>query len=220
MALAKIAIKTLRKTVYEQLKESIITSEIPPGQIVSLRGLAEKLGVSPMPVREALLQLESEKVVVIDDNKKIKIKLLKPEDIIELFKIRTALEVLICESACDNRPESALPELHRLVDLLNEEYEDPLEYMKINYQFHFYIFKLADSPILLEMLDSIWTRLGPYIINAFDEDLLYTEAKPTHEKIVKALIEQDKKLIKKTITQGLKKVCDKVLSSLSEKKDV
>jgi DNA-binding GntR family transcriptional regulator len=55
--------KTLRQKVYELLKEKILTAEILPGQKISLRNLAVMLGVSLMPVREALWQLESEKVV-------------------------------------------------------------------------------------------------------------------------------------------------------------
>ncbi|MBW2283524.1 MAG: GntR family transcriptional regulator, partial [Deltaproteobacteria bacterium] len=66
MGFAKIQKKTLRQQVYEQLKERMITAEILPGEQITLRNLAERLGVSLMPVREALWQLESEGAVVIE----------------------------------------------------------------------------------------------------------------------------------------------------------
>ena len=72
MTLARIEKKTLRQTVYDQLRESIIAAELLPGEPITLRQLAEKFEVSQMPIREALWQLEAEGVVVINQNKSIR----------------------------------------------------------------------------------------------------------------------------------------------------
>ena len=60
-----IASTTIRARVYEQLKNKIISAEIRPGEVVTIHRLADGFGVSLMPVREALWQLESERAIVI-----------------------------------------------------------------------------------------------------------------------------------------------------------
>ena len=97
MAIEKIENKTLRQRVYEVLKEKMITAEILPGERISLRSLAKKLGVSLSPVREALLQLESERIVVIESNKSIHVNNLTPDEMEEVLKIRIMLETLAAE---------------------------------------------------------------------------------------------------------------------------
>ena len=71
MKFEKLNAKTLRQKVYDQLRHGIITGGILPGQSIKLRDIAKQFGVSLMPVREALWQLESEKVIVMGDVHKI-----------------------------------------------------------------------------------------------------------------------------------------------------
>ncbi len=71
MKLNKVDGKTLRQKVYDQLRHGIITGKILPGESIKLRDVADQFGVSLMPVREALWQLESEKVIVIESNRSI-----------------------------------------------------------------------------------------------------------------------------------------------------
>ncbi len=60
MGIEKITTVTLRQKVYDRMRTKILRAEILPGQVISLRGLAEQFGVSLLPVREAVWQLESE----------------------------------------------------------------------------------------------------------------------------------------------------------------
>jgi DNA-binding GntR family transcriptional regulator len=217
LPLQKIRNKTLRQTVYEQLRESIITSELPPGQTISLRNLADSMGVSPMPVREALLQLESEKIVVINSNKSIRVNELSHKDIEEIVKIRISLETMICEIACDIRPESELTELRRIVDDMWDSAADIKKYLKLNYEFHFGMYELADSPILLSLIDSLWARIGPYFLQVLDPEHVRSTDNHIHEKMLEALIKRDKKLMKETITTGWREMYGRILSFLTEK---
>ena len=98
MEFEKIEKKTLRQKVYEQLKEKMTTAEILPGEQISLRELAKSLGVSLMPVREALWQLESEKVVVIESNRRMWVNSLSPQEVDEISKIRAMLETMAGEA--------------------------------------------------------------------------------------------------------------------------
>src|SRR5512136_289503 len=111
MAIGKISVKTLRQEVYDQLRDKIISAEILPGESISLRDLAGKFGVSLMPVREALWQLESEKIIVIESNKRILVNSLTAKEMEEALRLRVMLETLAAERSCDLMPEREIPKL-------------------------------------------------------------------------------------------------------------
>ena len=104
MVLEKITTVTLRQKVYEQLRSKILGAELLPGEIISLRGLADKFGVSILPVREAVWQLESEKIVVVESNKRIQVNHLTSEDFKEVLNLRLLLESEAVDKACRLRP--------------------------------------------------------------------------------------------------------------------
>ena len=73
MTLSKIRKKTFRQLAYEELKDRIISADLLPGQNINILGLPENMGVSTMPVRKALRQLDSENIVIIKNNRSSRI---------------------------------------------------------------------------------------------------------------------------------------------------
>ena len=192
MELTKIENKTLRQKVYELLKEKMTMAEILPGQKISLRSLAVQLGVSLMPVREALWQLESEKAIVIQSNKQIYVNSLTPEDLNEILGIRLTLETMAAEMACERRSEADLAKIKDLLLGLHASMGSTSQYLKRNQEFHFSIYALSHSPILLNLIGNLWTRVGPYIylVARHEEDLL--TAMNYHDPMYQALADRDK----------------------------
>src|SRR4030042_2047611 len=125
MGIEKISVKTLRQKVYDQLRDKIISAEILPGESISLRELAAKFGVSLMPVREALWQLESEKIIVIESNKRIHVNTLTAKEMEEALRLRLMLESLAAEKACDLMPEVEIPKLKHLVESMEATLDRP-----------------------------------------------------------------------------------------------
>jgi len=140
MAIEKISVKTLRQEVYDQLRDKIISAEILPGQTISLRELAQKFGVSLMPVREALWQLESERIIVIESNKRIRVNTLTAKEMEEALRLRLMLESTAAERACDLRPEEAVPKVKSLLETMETSVDRPKIFMRRNTQFHFFIY--------------------------------------------------------------------------------
>jgi DNA-binding GntR family transcriptional regulator len=192
MELNKIENKTLRQKVYELLKDKMAMADILPGQKISLRSLAAQLGVSLMPVREALWQLESEKTVVIESNKQMYVNSLTLEELDEILRIRLLLETMAVELACERRSEDALPKIKRLLIELHASMADTKDYLKKNQEFHFSIYALAESPILVDHISRLWARVGPYIslVARHRDDLL--AAMNFHDPMYRALVERDK----------------------------
>lgn len=124
MTIDKITDKTLRQEVFEQLRESILGVQLLPGEVINLRNLAGKFRVSILHVREAVWQLESENILVIESNKKIKVNQLTGEEFKEVFEIRLLLESDAIGAACQKRPSSALPKSERAIAALHQDLKD------------------------------------------------------------------------------------------------
>jgi len=203
MAIEKISVKTLRQEVYDQLRDKIISAEILPGETVSLRGLAEKFGVSLMPVREALWQLESERIIVIESNKRIRVNILTAREMEEALRLRLLLESTAAERACDLRPDAAIPKVKALLEAMETSVDRPKIYMRRNTQFHFSIYSYADSPLLMEMLNRLWARVFPYAFTYAILNQDKTNAMKSHGKMFEGFAQANKKKITDALREDL-----------------
>jgi len=204
MEIERVDSKTIRQRVYEQLRHRIIYGELLPGQTVTLRQLAEGFGVSFIPVREALWQLESEKVVVIERNKSIRISTLSANEMKEALSIRLFLETQVARKACETRPEILLPRLRQLVKEMRDAVAAPTEYLMKNSEFHFAIYSCADMPMHLQLIRQVWARIGPYLSFHARQALPIAETIPWHHAMYTAMVQRDQKALVKALTHDLK----------------
>ncbi len=217
MGIEKISVKTLRQEVYDHLRDKIISAEILPGESISLRELAAKFGVSLMPVREALWQLESEKIIVIESNKRIHVNTLTVKEMEEALRLRVLLEAMAAERACDLRPDDEIPRLKRLLESMEASTERPRIYMRKNNQFHFSIYSHSDSPLLLEIIGRLRARVGPYVYTfaiTQTNNLAYTMK--CHWAIFEAFKEKDKEKIKAAVREDLESTARIIIPSLEK----
>ncbi len=215
MDLEKVVTETLRKRVYEQLKRKIISAEILPGQLLSFRDLARGCGVSIIPVREALWQLETEKIVVIESNKNIHVNQLTKEEMEEALRIRLLLESLAAERACKSRPESAVPKVKKLLDEMQACIKDPPKYMEKNGQFHLTIYSHANSSILLQIINLLWARVGPYLVILAQKGADFSRAMECHRGMYEAFAERDRKKIREFLRKDLEEAAHFIIPYLS-----
>jgi DNA-binding GntR family transcriptional regulator len=155
--------RTFRTRAYLCLRERIMAGELLPGETITLRGLAADLGVSVAPVREALVQLESEKVVLRRDNRDYRVNTLSRQQLDEVFEIRRLLETRLADSACRLRPEGAAEEAARIFRAMREARGDAKLFVFLNRDLHFHVYGCAGLPILLEIVSGLWARIGPYL---------------------------------------------------------
>jgi DNA-binding GntR family transcriptional regulator len=203
MNIEKISTRTLRQQVYDQLRKKIISAEIVPGQVMTLQGLAKEFGVSIMPVREALWQLESEKVIVIQSNKRIYVNGLKRTDLDEILRLRLILEPIAAESACERMTPGEMLKIKHILDGMEAALDKPKKYVVLNNRFHFAIYAYADSPILLDIIDSLWARIGPYINIAWERAGDHSLVMKSHRGMYEALMERDGGKLKEWLREDL-----------------
>jgi DNA-binding GntR family transcriptional regulator len=216
MAIEKISVKTLRQEVYDQLRDKIISAEILPGQTISLRELAQKFGVSLMPVREALWQLESERIIVIESNKRIRVNTLTAKEMEEALRLRLMLESTAAERACDLRPEEAVPRVERLLKTMETSVDRPKIFMRRNTQFHFSIYSYADSPLLLEIINRLWARVFPYVFTYFFITQDNSKAMKRHWKMFQGLAERNKKKLTDALREDLEAAAAVIIPALEK----
>lgn len=203
MSIQKIDSKTLRQKVYEELRHKIIYGELLPGQSVTLRNLAEQFGVSFIPVREALWQLETEKVVLIERNKSFRVNTLTARELEEALSIRLVLEARVAERACEVRSDDVVPRLERLLKDMEKSANRPREYLLKNSEFHFTIYNAADMPVHMQLINQLWARIGPYLYIQAKEMIPIMRSNLYHNKMAAALAARDKKELVKMLRQDL-----------------
>ena len=106
--------KPLRDVVFENLREAILEGKLKPGQRLMEVQLAEQLGVSRTPIREAIRKLELEGLVVMLPRKGAYVANMSFKDLIDVLEIRASLEGLAASLAAERRRDEDIEELEKL----------------------------------------------------------------------------------------------------------
>ena len=156
---------TISKWVYETLRHAVMNGQILPGRALTIRELAGILGVSPMPVREALRQLATENALEIKDNRRVMVPNMTAMKFTELCEARMALESHAASRALpyiDSPKLKELRELDRLIDAAQEE--GNLERINLlNQDFHRALYTANPHQISMPLIESLWLQLGPFL---------------------------------------------------------
>ncbi|MBT9470612.1 MAG: GntR family transcriptional regulator [Pseudomonadota bacterium] len=155
----------LHASIYEELRRRMITGKIVPGVSLSTRGLALEMGVSQMPVRDALSRLAAEGAVQIRSKRKIEVSAMTAERFADLLDCRLLLEP---EAAVQALPNITSAQLKHLRDIdaaldLAMENGDVLGYMEANFRFHFAIYRENNRPTLNRLIEALWLQFGPFM---------------------------------------------------------
>jgi DNA-binding GntR family transcriptional regulator len=155
---------TLQDRVYKQVAELILDGSIVPGQIVTVQSLASAFNVSPMPVREALRRLTAENALTVVSGRSIGIPPLSQERLFDLTNVRLEVEATMVAWAAELISDAALEDLKQHLDTLEKAdiASDPSSYVRANQAFHFVIYRAANSPIMLNIIGSLWLQISPY----------------------------------------------------------
>jgi DNA-binding GntR family transcriptional regulator len=159
-----ISVPSLPEIISDRLRKDISRGVYKPGP-VRIRELAERFGVSPMPVREALRRLEAEGLVSFQRNRQIRINSLSADEVDEVFQIRTQLEPFALRRAVPRlqQDERARQVLADLVLRMDNEMGDPDAWRTSNEEFHAGLYRGAGMPRLEAILASLWANIEPYI---------------------------------------------------------
>jgi DNA-binding GntR family transcriptional regulator len=155
----------LHDAVYAELRWRLISGKIVPGIGLSTRGLAQELGVSPMPVREALGRLAAEGAVEIRSKRRITVPGMTEARFDDLLRCRLLLEPEAAKLALPSIDPETLRKLRAIDDRLDQTLSngDVTGYMEANFHFHFMIYRSSGPSILNQLIETLWLQFGPYM---------------------------------------------------------
>ncbi len=158
-------VRALHATVYEELRRRMITGKILPGVGLSTRGLALEMGVSQMPVRDALSRLAAEGAIAIRSKRRIEVPAMTSERFQDLLDCRLLLEPAAAATALPNIDAALLKTLEATDAALDRAMGcgDTIGYMEANHGFHFGIYRANGRPILNRAIESLWLQFGPFM---------------------------------------------------------
>jgi DNA-binding GntR family transcriptional regulator len=156
---------SLREKVYEDLRWRLITGRIAPGVGISTRGLALEMGVSQMPVRDALSRIAAEGAVEIRSKRAVMVPRMTPARFEEIMQLRRLLEPMVSRAALPHITPDTLRQIRQADAAIDAALAggDVRAYMDSNHRFHSLIYGAAPLPLALRMIESLWMQFGPFM---------------------------------------------------------
>lgn len=188
----------LRDVVFQTLREAILRGELKPGERLMEIALAERLGVSRTPIREAIRKLELEGLVIMIPRRGAQVAKITEKDLTDVLEVRIGLENMVIEKACHLMTPEQLNRLEEAErDFEKAMADGDLKKLAIaDEQFHNLIYEACDNRRLLQMLSNLREQLYRYRIEYMkDEDtrnLLVEEHRDIYEAISMRDIERAK----------------------------
>ena len=212
--------QTLSGDVYKQLSDLLMSGRVMPGEQLSLRTVAQSLGVSVMPVREAVNRLLSEKALELMPNRVLRVPNMTVSQFREITAIRVNLEGLATAQAAELVDEKGLQEIKAAHERFAREssLKKPSEanLIALNKELHFSIYRQAGMPMLLEMIEALWLRIGPIL----NYDFRSGSARVTehvsadhHDRIYSALKNRDAAGASKALAGDLQGAADFIIAA-------
>lgn len=193
MKMAPMQRENMTARIYRDLKDKLMTGELEPGQTITLRSLSDSLGVSQTPVREALLQLVSERALTLSPGKSVKVPVLDAAQLQELRNIRIELESFAGRVAAKNATPELLTRLARIQKTLATARKrgDRETLLKANLEFHFALYSTARMPYLLSLIENLWVQTASYLTFMYQPPFPGLAGEHPHSAIIAALERHD-----------------------------
>lgn len=158
--IAPIDQSKLRESAYCALRDAFIRGQFAPGDTVSLRNLADMLGTSMTPVREAVRRLVAEGALVDTPSRTLIVPAFDARRMADLKAARLALEVLVLEQAQDRMTAADIDALEAMITHAKQQIGVDLD---LNYRFHFGVYAHSESRVLMPLIEALWLQYGAYL---------------------------------------------------------
>lgn len=191
MPLGSVRRETLEEQVYRILRQAILKGRLEGGRRLVQEALAQELGTSRIPVRDALRRLHQEGLVHMDERGGYWVTTWGPEEVEELYSLRLLLEPEAVRLACPRLGKGDLKELEDLqVRMEGAAKEGEIdEYVALNRSFHLFLYEVAGRRRLLQFIQTLWSGLPPLTPLSVPGQL--TRSNQEHRALLEALRRRD-----------------------------
>jgi len=195
----------LRDVVFNTLREAILKGDFAPGERLMEKQLAEKMGVSRTPIREAIRKLELEGLVIMIPRKGAEVASITGKDISDVLEVRATLEALAVRLACKKMSEHDLNDL----SAVNKEFKkaadekDVKALIEKDVEFHDVIFHSSDNEKLIQIINNLREQIYRFRVEYIYKMNSYDSLVQEHDEIVKAIANRESKLAAKIALQHI-----------------
>ncbi|MGL5513392.1 MAG: GntR family transcriptional regulator [Sporomusa sp.] len=212
--------KPLREVVAETLREAIASGILRAGERLMEIQLAEELGVSRTPVREAIRKLELEGFVVMMPRRGTYVADLSIKDINEVFEIRTALDVLAAGLAVERITEEELEQLERLLVEIGEllEQGDVDKLVESDSQFHDVLYRASRNDRLVGIINNLREQFTRFRSISIKYPGRMQDTVNEHRRLVEAIASRDIDLAQQIAREHMENSEQTLLQDLNERR--
>lgn len=220
--LAPVSRQTVQDQVFEELRRSLIHGVFDAGEVLRIRDLASWMSTSTMPVREALGRLIAEHALELMPNRSVRVPLITREKLDDLARARELIEGELAVRAMPNLQSEDIAALERDTEqydnITGGRIKTAGQAAELNHAFHFRVYRAANSPVLIPIVESLWMQSGPYVRAAakvFDPDI---GGPPTnhHRNLIAALRAGDAEAVRAALVADINRAFDLIRDRIGE----
>ncbi|KJS15719.1 MAG: GntR family transcriptional regulator [Peptococcaceae bacterium BRH_c4b] len=210
--------KPLREMVFESMREAIIQGRLKPGERLMEIQLADEMGVSRTPIREAIRKLELEGFVVMVPRKGAFVAGISVKDIVDVFEVRAALEALAAGLAAERITPDELEELERsLVAISEVSSKDDIDaIVETDTSFHELIYKASRNERLFQIVIHLKEQIQRFRTTSLSQPGRSKDALEEHRKMVEAISDRNVELAQNLARDHIENAEQSMLNALRE----
>lgn len=200
-----IARANLSDQAYSVLREALMRGQLKPGEQMRLRPMSARFGISPTPMREALLRLVFERALVLDGRGTVTVPHLTVSQLLEIRAIRVDLEGNTAEAAATLATPAQIDALAGVHDQIMACHKtgDFSRAIDLNTQFHLDLCRLGAMPITYELVENLWVRCGPILSHLYDSGIPDDWSPHPHTRVIDALNQRDGPAARDSLRQDI-----------------
>ncbi|MBT52534.1 MAG: hypothetical protein CMF72_03875 [Mameliella sp.] len=208
-----IQYRSLTQIILETLRDRVLDGTYEPGARLNIADLAAQFTVSPVPVREALRNLETEGLVEFRLNRGVVVRELSAEEVRELYLMRTPMEMLAAVEAARMATPKSIRQLRSLLTKM-EAAQDTPDWHVLHNEFHHEFCYLSNLPRLINLVEVLRGQMRPYSKIYLSDETHLKQADEEHRRMVDLLESGDTDELRRLIQQHLGRPARMALDAL------
>lgn len=206
------AYRTKAEVAADVIRGAILSGEIAPGEELTVLALAQRFGLTLMPLREALSRLDDEGLIEMEAHRPARVAELSRERLQEEYFIRSLLESAAAAQATPHLDDDALAEIEALLRRMDaaRDARRPGDYWELTRQYHERIYAATPSPIMLKEVARLRARTRRYLPLFSSDQALVPEAQKEHWEIFRAIRKRDPALVERLVRTHIEHVAKSV----------
>lgn len=210
-------VKSKAEAVYREMKERILQVDLYPGHRILIDDISRELGVSPIPVREALHRLQAEGFVRIRPYAGATVTELHADAIVEIFRLLEALETISAQAACSRLQDADFDELDAFVESMEVMTDRPERWSEANVEFHRLICERSGAVLVDALLERVldhWVRLRRLYLRTHTPQI--EERQREHRELMSAMRGRDTKEVARVLSRHNRKALAEYVDHLRQ----